>query len=344
MTADARHLMSVSLGKIAQARSQRGGMKLHHSLLVATVLHKARSAFMEETLRMVDSLRCPMPMESENSAAQQPADVAPPSAFQSPYSFHQGHGHGQQGYEEDDHEGTTDEANKVGVPCLDTFSRHRYDVHDHHNFSASDPLSIWSDADDYPAPPTPSPPGATSITETQETVVVEKVVTIFDLDTRVNCQESALCDITNEHDEPATLKRKRSRDEVEDAVSSIIPGINNNKRHRGDSDGDDADPGSSLDIFSPATAAASPHTDACVQSLTNLVSIFSFTKSSSPSSRCYSTSSENLSPPDSPPVASQTTTTSSLTRSVSTPDLCGSQVFHRREEHHVSRPAIAMTV
>lgn len=56
MTAEARHLMSVSLDKFNQARSQRGGMKLCHNLLVATMLHKARSVFMEETVRMVDSV------------------------------------------------------------------------------------------------------------------------------------------------------------------------------------------------------------------------------------------------------------------------------------------------
>jgi hypothetical protein len=72
MSADLRHLMSVSLGKITQARTRRGGMKLHHSLLVATVLHKARAAFMEETLRMVDSLRCQPP--PPNTVPDTPVD------------------------------------------------------------------------------------------------------------------------------------------------------------------------------------------------------------------------------------------------------------------------------
>jgi hypothetical protein len=46
---ESQRLISVSLGKIAQSRCQRGGINLHKNLLVATVLHKARTAYIMES-------------------------------------------------------------------------------------------------------------------------------------------------------------------------------------------------------------------------------------------------------------------------------------------------------
>lgn len=43
---ESQRLIAVSLGKIAASRSQKGGINLHKNLLVATVLHKARTAYM----------------------------------------------------------------------------------------------------------------------------------------------------------------------------------------------------------------------------------------------------------------------------------------------------------
>ncbi|CAL1526523.1 unnamed protein product [Lymnaea stagnalis] len=48
-SSDTQRLISVSLGKIAQSRGQRGGINLHKNLLVATVLHKARTAYMMQS-------------------------------------------------------------------------------------------------------------------------------------------------------------------------------------------------------------------------------------------------------------------------------------------------------
>ena len=45
---DAQRLVSMSLGKLACSRSQRGGPQLRKALLLSTVLHKAREAFMYE--------------------------------------------------------------------------------------------------------------------------------------------------------------------------------------------------------------------------------------------------------------------------------------------------------
>ncbi|KAG8252848.1 uncharacterized protein LOC124364812 [Homalodisca vitripennis] len=54
MATDAQRLITISLTKIAQSRSQRGGVSLHKNLLVATVLQKARFIFMEEAFNMVN--------------------------------------------------------------------------------------------------------------------------------------------------------------------------------------------------------------------------------------------------------------------------------------------------
>ncbi|KAK6196400.1 hypothetical protein SNE40_001633 [Patella caerulea] len=45
---DAQRIVSLSIGKIASSRSQRGGINLHKNLLVASVLHKARTSYMME--------------------------------------------------------------------------------------------------------------------------------------------------------------------------------------------------------------------------------------------------------------------------------------------------------
>lgn len=54
---ETQRLISVSLGKIAQSRSQRGGINLHKNLLVATVLHKARTAYMMESYSYQQALQ-----------------------------------------------------------------------------------------------------------------------------------------------------------------------------------------------------------------------------------------------------------------------------------------------
>ncbi|XP_014778649.1 putative uncharacterized protein DDB_G0277255 [Octopus bimaculoides] len=48
MATEAQKLIALSLGKIAASRNQRGGINLHKNLLVASVLHRARSVYMLE--------------------------------------------------------------------------------------------------------------------------------------------------------------------------------------------------------------------------------------------------------------------------------------------------------
>ncbi|XP_046547602.1 immediate early response gene 2 protein-like [Haliotis rubra] len=53
IAAEPQRLIAVSLGKIAASRSQRGGINLHKNLLVASVLHKARTAYMMENFQQM---------------------------------------------------------------------------------------------------------------------------------------------------------------------------------------------------------------------------------------------------------------------------------------------------
>lgn len=48
MDNDAQKLIAISLGKIATSRCQRGGPSLHRSLLVASVLYKARTTYVDD--------------------------------------------------------------------------------------------------------------------------------------------------------------------------------------------------------------------------------------------------------------------------------------------------------
>lgn len=50
-TNEAQRLIAVSLGKIAMSRQQRGGINLHKNLLVASVLHKARTTYMMDNFQ-----------------------------------------------------------------------------------------------------------------------------------------------------------------------------------------------------------------------------------------------------------------------------------------------------
>ncbi|RUS80417.1 hypothetical protein EGW08_011829 [Elysia chlorotica] len=69
---ESQRLISLSLGKIAQSRSQKGGINLHKNLLVATVLHKARTACMME----YQSLQRQRQLEYQQRQQQQHRDAA----------------------------------------------------------------------------------------------------------------------------------------------------------------------------------------------------------------------------------------------------------------------------
>lgn len=48
---EAQRLIALSLGKIAMSRQQKGGINLHKNLLVASVLHKARTTYMMDNFQ-----------------------------------------------------------------------------------------------------------------------------------------------------------------------------------------------------------------------------------------------------------------------------------------------------
>jgi len=56
MSSNAQRLISISLSKLG-SRTQKGSFSLHKNLLVATVLQKARYAFMEETFQLMTSVQ-----------------------------------------------------------------------------------------------------------------------------------------------------------------------------------------------------------------------------------------------------------------------------------------------
>lgn len=67
MASEAQRLIGISLTKIAQSRTHRGGVSLHKNLLVATVLQKARYIFMEEAYNMVH-YQSPAPVQPKQTA------------------------------------------------------------------------------------------------------------------------------------------------------------------------------------------------------------------------------------------------------------------------------------
>lgn len=66
MATETQRLIALSLGKIAASRQKRGGINLHKNLLVASVLHKARSAYMMENLQTMLAKKAQQNMEIKN--------------------------------------------------------------------------------------------------------------------------------------------------------------------------------------------------------------------------------------------------------------------------------------
>ncbi|XP_017781186.1 PREDICTED: immediate early response gene 5-like protein [Nicrophorus vespilloides] len=89
MASEAQRLIGISLTKIAQSRTHRGGVSLHKNLLVATVLQKARYIFMEEAYNMVHYQAAPVVPQREVQEelvglTAEEAGVAPMTAPEEP--------------------------------------------------------------------------------------------------------------------------------------------------------------------------------------------------------------------------------------------------------------------
>ncbi|KAL1434658.1 hypothetical protein MTO96_011475 [Rhipicephalus appendiculatus] len=82
MDNDAQKVIAISLGKIATSRVQRGGPSLHRSLLVASVLYKARTTYFDDALQTNGASFSPVvcaPCPNDDEAAEQ-VDVEEPLA------------------------------------------------------------------------------------------------------------------------------------------------------------------------------------------------------------------------------------------------------------------------
>ena len=95
---ESQRLIAVSLGKIAASRGQKGGINLHKNLLVATVLHKARTAYMIQHINAAKQRVAPTPaptpvpqcveMKEQNvSEPSSPASSPSPSPSPAPPTF-----------------------------------------------------------------------------------------------------------------------------------------------------------------------------------------------------------------------------------------------------------------
>ncbi|CAC5375686.1 unnamed protein product [Mytilus coruscus] len=71
MATEYQRLIALSLGKIAASRQKRGGINLHKNLLVASVLHKARSAYMMENLQTMLAKKAQQNSESKIGLSNQ---------------------------------------------------------------------------------------------------------------------------------------------------------------------------------------------------------------------------------------------------------------------------------
>ena len=74
---EAQRLIAVSLGKIAACRGQRGGPTLRKSLLISTILHRARTTMMMENFQVMMEARRAQ-MEAEESVPEPPTPAVVP--------------------------------------------------------------------------------------------------------------------------------------------------------------------------------------------------------------------------------------------------------------------------
>lgn len=73
---EAQKVIAISLGKIATSRVQRGGPSLHRSLLVASVLYKARTTYLDDALQANNGASPVMCVHGDNGEAASGEDCA----------------------------------------------------------------------------------------------------------------------------------------------------------------------------------------------------------------------------------------------------------------------------
>ncbi|XKL67007.1 hypothetical protein PGB90_010427 [Kerria lacca] len=305
--AEAQRLVSISLSKMAQSRTLRTGISLHKSLLVATVLQKARFICMEEVFKLVQTTPVYANNNNNNSNNNNNnTSVSPVINGDQCYDF-----------DDDDHLiGLTPE--EAGIANqntnMDGYSDINADGETSQNYSKHDLSSDYDKENLAPEAPT-----------------------YFDLDKapRDQCFRERSTTITSSSSSSycKNLKRRRNvcESETEEAIQSILP--KKTRMLSFDSDCEDSvfgdDPFLSDD---PGEEVGPKSMD--IDRITSLVSIFSF-GGMSPSS-----STPNLN--ESSSSASGNSSYGNLSRSSSTPDLCSAQA--KENDSLQQRPFIAMTV
>lgn len=269
MASDAQKLISLSLTKIAQSRSQRKGLSLHKNLLVATVLQKARYIFMEEAYNMIHG---PVSSPSDLSTSS----LSDPEESSSPFS------------DEVDLIALTDEENN--------------------NSRNSVPPSSTSDLFQIPSPsPSSDSEDSCSSNSSSPSVNISSSSNCCSED-KENLEPTTYLDLDKDTDNiilkerstsptksSSNLKRKRiiAEWETEEAVLSILP-----KKHRSTPELDDSvflDESTLLSSTSTSDEETDEGAAMEIDRITSLVSIFSFGglggQSSSPDSKLTRSSS-----------------------------------------------------
>uniref|UniRef100_A0A8D8XS66 Immediate early response gene 5-like protein n=1 Tax=Cacopsylla melanoneura TaxID=428564 RepID=A0A8D8XS66_9HEMI len=258
MASDAQKLISLSLTKIAQSRSQRKGLSLHKNLLVATVLQKARYIFMEEAYNMIHGpLSNPSDLTSPNP---EPVDNDNTSAFN----------------DEVDLIALTEEENNNCSNDNDSSS----------SSSSSENVPSSSNSDIFNIPSVTDSCSSNSTSSSlnfSENFNSSSHCTVED---KENLEPTTYLDLDKDTDNiilkerstsptKSNLKRKRiiAEWETEEAVLSILP-----KKHRSTSDLDDSVFLDEATLLSPTSSDEESDEGSAMEidRITSLVSIFSF--------------------------------------------------------------------
>jgi len=341
MATEAQRLISISLTKIAQSRSQRGGVSLHKNLLVATVLQKARYVFMEEAYHMVQSQQCGTSGGYVTTTAVTPQDQ----------QQQQQHDEYDQNYDDSGLIALTPEEAGIGSSQETTPASSGVNLQEFLQPSAScvrcaDNMTSLPSCEDDKENQTPPP------FHTNPSSVQNEAPTYLDLDKtptrgdgsvvlRDRSNASSSCSSTR------CLKRRRAvaEWETEEAVSSILPKRAKTSAECCVSEGDDAD-----SVFFDDAALLADCVVTCgdedegddvqddekgattmeIDRITSLVSIFSFGNLTGNAAAVAADMSAGAG-------------IGKLTRSVSTPDLCSAQAKEGVDVLQ-QRPFLAMTV
>lgn len=311
MASDAQKLISLSLTKIAQSRSQRKGLSLHKNLLVATVLQKARYIFMEEAYNMIHG-----PLSNTSGLISNPCDLSHPSDLST-------------------HPSDLSTSNPEPVDNTSAFN----DEVDLISLTEEENNNCGSSSENVPSSSSdifniPSVTNSCSSNSTSSSLNLSENFSSSSnclTEDKENLEPTTYLDLDKDTDNiilkewstsptKSNLKRKRiiAEWETEEAVLSILP-----KKHRSTSDLDDSVFLDESTLLSPSSSDEESDTEGSameIDRITSLVSIFSFGGLGGPTS----------------------TESAKLTRSSSTPDLCSAQA---KDQHDLQqRHFVAMTV